>query len=127
MKHLVPLITVAVRRDITTTLSIAVPAHEIPVLHAIHGRDNVFPGEEGDVTAIDPDTEFDRLGRKYGQEAVDTAYGATGYGEIPRQVEAASVGTVDDDETGIKLEGPDSKPASKAPAAKGKRKPAAVE
>ena len=128
MKHLVPLTVVGVHRDITTTLSVSVPAHEVLILQTIHGRDNVYPGDESGETAIDPDTEFDRLNRKYGEDAVREAYGASGFGDIRRMVLAASTGTQEEDDTAIKLEGPDSKPADQvqAPAKRG-RKPATVE
>ena len=128
MKHLIPLTVVGVHRDITTTLSVSVPAHEVLILQAIHGRDNVYPGDESGETAIDPDAEFDRLNRKYGEDAVREAYGATGFGDIRRLVLAASTGTQDDDDTSIKLEGPDSKPEPKEPtAAKRGRKAATTE
>lgn len=117
MKHLVPLVTVAVHRDMTTTLSVSVPAHEILILQAIHGRDNIFPGDEKDETALDAEAEFDRLGRKYGEEAVEKAYGASAFGDIQRRVLADATGTQEDDHTAIKLEGPDSKPEPKEPAA----------
>lgn len=123
MKHLVPLFNVGVHRDITTTLQPSVPAHEIPILEAIHGRDNVFPGEQENETALDADTEYDRLCRKFGDDVVKEAYGATAFGDIKRQVISASVGTVDDDDSVIKLEGPDSKPGDKAKKAEAAKKP----
>lgn len=128
MKHLVPLTVVSVHRDITTTLSTSVPAHEILILQAIHGRDNVYPGDESDETALDPDGEYERLTRKFGEDVVREAYGATAFGDIRRLVLEASTGTVEDDDSAVKLEGPDSKPAGKAPApAKKPRKAATTE
>lgn len=128
MKHLVPLMNVSVHRDITTTIPVSVPAHEIPILEAIHGRDNVFPGAEQGETALDSSTEYDRLTRKFGEEVVREAYGAAAFGDIRRAVEAAATGTQDDDDTSIKLEGPDSKPEPKEPtAAKRGRKAATTE
>lgn len=123
MKHLVPLHSVGVHRDITTTLYPHVCEHEIPILQAIHGESNVYPGEPtGDVTRIDIDGEYDRMGRKYGDDAVRTAYGATGSGDIKRQVAANATGTEEEDDGGIVLEGPDSKPKAKAEVAKRGRK-----
>lgn len=126
MKHVVPLIVVGVHRDITTTNYPQVPEHEIPVLQSIHGDSNVYPGEPtGESTHLDADGEYERLCAKYSEGAVRDAYGAAAKGDIRRLVLANSTGTVEDDNNGIVLEGPDSKP--KAPAAKAARKPAAKE
>lgn len=110
-KHLVPLYFVGVHRDITTTVQVQVPEHEIAILQEMHGRDNVYQRERtGTDTALDPATEFARLSRKYGEEAVLEAYGAPAIAqrEIPRVVEANSTGTVEDEGKAIVLEGPDS-------------------
>ena len=108
-KHLVPLLYVGVHRDITTTVQTQVAEHEIPILQAVHGDSNVYPGEPtGAVTGIQLETEHERLQRKYGDEAVREAYGTTVRGDIRRAVEKASTGTVDDEGYGVQLEGPDS-------------------
>jgi hypothetical protein len=113
MKHLVPLFSVGVHRDITTTHYPQVPEYEIPVLQAIHGDSNVYPGEPtGQNAEIDADDEYDRLTRKYNENAVRDAYGVTARGDIRRAVLNASVGQVENENTGIVLEGPDSKPKS---------------
>jgi len=130
MKHLVPLIVVGVHRDITTTQYPQVPEHEIPILQAIHGDTNVYPGEpNGENTALDADDEYDRLTRKYNEDAVRDAYGVTARGDIRRAVLNASVGQVENENTGIVLEGPDSKPkaakTSDAPANDAAGKPGA--
>lgn len=124
MKHLVPLLLVAIHRDITSTPHCQVPEHEIPILKLLHGEDNVFVREKtGANTALDLETELDRMHRKYGKEAVFDAYGARAEKDIRRTILEESVGTVEDDTTGIQLEGPDSKPGAPvqqkpAPAAK---------
>jgi len=113
MKHLVPLVSVGVHRDITTTHYPQVPEYEIPVLQAIHGDSNVYPGEPtGQNAEIDADDEYDRLTRKYNENAVRDAYGVTARGDIRRAVLNASVGQAKESNTGIVLEGPDSKPAA---------------
>lgn len=113
MKHLVPLVSVGVHRDITTTHYPQVPEYEIPILQAIHGDSNVYPGEPtGQNAEIDADDEYDRLTRKYNENAVLEAYGVTARGDIRRAVLNASVGQVENENTGIVLEGPDSKPKS---------------
>ena len=108
-KHLVPLLFVSVHRDITTTVQTQVAEHEIPILQAVHGDSNVYPGEPtGAQTAVEASTEYDRLVRKYGDDPVREAYGTTAKGDIRRAVEKASTGTVDDEGYGVQLEGPDS-------------------
>ena len=115
MKHIVPLIVVGVHRDITTTLYPHVPEHEIPVLQSIHGDSNIYPGEpSGESTNLDADGEYDRLCAKYGDAAVRDAYGASAKGDIRRLVVNNATGTVEDDNTGIVLEGPDSNPKGAA-------------
>jgi hypothetical protein len=71
-----PLIAVGVRRDAMTILPVGVPAHELRILHAVHGRDNVYPSEDvaGSVE-LDPEAEGARLRSKYGDRAVMAAYG----------------------------------------------------
>lgn len=108
-KHLVPLFFVGVHRDITTTVKTQVPEHEIVILQAVHGDSNVYPGEPtGQDTAIDEMAEHDRMVRKYGEDKVRDAYGATAKGDIRRLVLANSTGVVEDEGYGIQLEGPDS-------------------
>ncbi len=72
----VPLIAVNVRRDAMTTLPNSVPQHEIAVLNAVHGKDNVYPSDEvvGSVE-LDPAAEGERLVAKYGEGPVHAAYG----------------------------------------------------
>lgn len=107
-KHLIPLLFVGVHRDITATLQIQVPEHEIAILQSVHGDGNVYPGDPtGTVTTIDALTESDRLCRKYGEDMVRDAFGATAKGDIRRMVEKASTGTVEDEGYGIQLDGPD--------------------
>lgn len=114
MKHLIPLIFVGIHRDITTTLQVEVPAYEIPVLMSVHGDSNVYERDlTGGTAAIEIDMEYERLTRKYGDEAVRDAYGATAKGDIRRAIINSSVGEQEDDKSAIQLEGPDSKPAAK--------------
>jgi hypothetical protein len=109
IKHLVPLLFVGIHRDITTTVQTQVAEHEIPILQAVHGDSNVYPRQPtGAMTHIDPETEHERLVRKYGEDKVRDAYGATYRGDIRRLVLAASTGTEEVEGYGIQLEGPDS-------------------
>ena len=114
MKHIVPLLSVGVHRDITTTSYPHVPEHEILILQNIHGDSNVYPGETVDETALSADDEYERLCSKYGEDAVRGAYGVTAKGDIRRLVEANATGTMEDERSAVVLEGPDTKP--KAPA-----------
>jgi hypothetical protein len=72
----IPLIAVTVRRDAMTLLPAAVPQHELAVLKAVHGADNVYvqEGEAGSIE-LDPATEGERLEKKYGDLALVKAYG----------------------------------------------------
>lgn len=118
MKHLVPTINASVRRDAMTTIPVLIPAHELEILYSIHGKDNVYEGEPGEhELAIDARGEFDRLALKYGDVMVREAYGAAADGDIRRLVEANSTGTVEEEQAGIQLEGPDSKPVTTPKAA----------
>jgi hypothetical protein len=122
LKYLVPLFYVGVHRDITTTVQAQVPEHEIAILQTVHGESNVYPGEKTGLSAeIDLDKEFDRLGRKYGDDAVLEAYGARAKGDIKRMVTENSTGTKESDVDGIQLDGPDT------PAGGFKKKPVEVE
>lgn len=108
-KHLIPLLFVGIHRDITTTVQTQVAEHEILILQAVHGDSNVYRREPtGAMAQLDPDTEHDRLVRKYGEDKVREAYGATYRGDIRRLVLAASTGTEEVKGYGIQLEGPDS-------------------
>lgn len=110
MKHLIPLLSVTVNRDITAKPRTQVGEHEIPILKAIHGEDNVFVhGPVGEATAIDIDREVDRVQRKFGKEAVFDAYGARADRDIRRTLSEVSVGTVEDSQSAIRLDGPDTK------------------
>lgn len=121
-KHLIPLLSVGIHRDITTTVHVQVAEHEILILQAVHGDSNVYPGEPtGAMTELDPATEPDRLMRKYGEDKVREAYGATFKGDIRRAVLAASTGTVEVQGYGIELEGPDSGPVLSLPASQVQR------
>ena len=113
MKHLIPVLNTSLRRDITTTVTKQVPAHELQILHAVHGRDNVYPGKPTtDVAHIDPSGEFDRLCRVYGVEVVEAVFGTLPEYKIEKLVTEASQGEAPDDSAGIRLEGPDSEDES---------------
>jgi hypothetical protein len=72
-----PLIAVQVHRDAMTKIPAFVPAHELRVLRAVHGKDNVYPipDVEAGSVELDPAAEGSRLREKYGEGAVVAAYG----------------------------------------------------
>lgn len=76
--------TVEVVRDPMTKIGTQVLDHEIPILEALHGADNVIirSTEDVQVSDIDAGTEYDRLMRKYersneGGDIVQKVYGQT--------------------------------------------------
>src|SRR4051812_24719183 len=63
--------TVDIRRSELTTVSATVPAWELPILQALHGRTNVQVTGQGtkDVETLpETETEFERLTARYGRE-----------------------------------------------------------
>lgn len=69
------LIQVAIRRDASTIPSVALFAHELPILHHLYGTENVEAGAVAGTRKIEPTSEYERLVRKYGEEAVISVYG----------------------------------------------------
>ena len=78
MNMLIPVIALVITRDPMTILPREVPEHEVAVVQAVFGEDNVeVTGKvEGAVIELDSALEADRLVQRYGQEAVEKAYGA---------------------------------------------------
>lgn len=78
----VELVTVMVVRDNSRT-PVKVFPHEVALLEEIHGTDNIaeVATETVDVADFDPDSELDRLRRKYGknaEEAIGRLFGSDG-------------------------------------------------
>ena len=73
---LVSLLLVTIRRDANTITPITVPAHELPMLRNMHGKENVTHTDEAVGTVeVDPAAEYERLGAKYGAGKVAKVYG----------------------------------------------------
>lgn len=73
---LVALLAITIRRDANTITPITVPAHELPMLRNMHGKENVTQAEEPIGTVeVDPAGEFERLSAKYGAGKVAKVYG----------------------------------------------------
>jgi hypothetical protein len=65
---MVPLVNVHVWRDTDSVIPVTVPAHEVEVLRAIHGGDNVTelgPDDDEVELPADAETELRRLRLKY--------------------------------------------------------------
>lgn len=98
-------VSVDIRRSEMTTIHTTVPAWEVPILVALHGRGQVTPVGEGtkDAEVPNTETEFERLKARYGRERRDdgsigallaeAVYGqyAAGTMNLQRQIEAATV------------------------------------
>ena len=71
----VPAIAVTVRRDAHTITPTEVLKHELPIIRTLFGKENVT--EQGVVGSIDidPEAEQQRLGAKYGIDAVVQIFG----------------------------------------------------
>lgn len=73
---LVALLLVTIRRDANTITPITVPAHELPMLRNMHGKENVTQADEPVGTVeVDPAGEYERLSAKYGAGKVAKVYG----------------------------------------------------
>lgn len=73
---LVALLAVTIRRDANTITPITVPAHELPILRNMFGKENVVQADEHAGTVeVDPAGEYERLSAKYGGGKVAKVYG----------------------------------------------------
>lgn len=77
MNRLIAMCAIVITRDPMTILPREVPAHEVPIAQAVFGEDNVevvgnVPGQS---VELDTSLEPERLVSKYGQGAVEAAYG----------------------------------------------------
>lgn len=90
-KLTVEMVTLSVRRDMSTTLETTVPKYEEGVLKSIFGKENVAPVATAEPCfyEVDTDTEFDRLCAKYGGVVVEKIFGEEGAGRLKELVEKA--------------------------------------
>lgn len=73
---LVALLAATIRRDANTITPVTVPAHELPMLRNMFGKENVTVADEPAGTfEVDPAGEYERLGAKYGAGKVAKVYG----------------------------------------------------
>ncbi len=63
-------VTVDIRRSEMTTIRTVLPAWELPILEALHGRVSISPVGEGvkEMEVPQVETEFERLSARYGRE-----------------------------------------------------------
>ncbi len=78
------LMTVDVRRDALTVPAILIFQHEIPILHQLYGAENVEAGAQAGTCAWDIGSEYARLVRQYGEEAVFSVYGPAHSGRLEK-------------------------------------------
>lgn len=93
MNMLIPVVALVITRDPMTILPREVPKHEVAVVQAVFGEDNVeVKGEvEGASIELDSSLEADRLVQRYGQEAVEKAYGGNFKGAIDKECKAVAI------------------------------------
>lgn len=93
MNMLIPVIALVITRDPMTILPREVPEHEVAVTQAVFGEDNVeVVGKvEGAAIEVDSSLEADRLVQRYGQEAVEKAYGGNFKGAIDKECKALAI------------------------------------
>ena len=73
---LVALLAITIRRDANTITTIYAPAHELPLLRNMHGKENVTAQDPTDATVeVSPAGEYERLSAKYGGAKVAKVYG----------------------------------------------------
>lgn len=86
-KVLVATVALMITRDAMTVLPTTVPGHEVEIQKAVFGEDNVEVLEKQDDAApveIDSEGEVTRLEGKYGNGALEGAYGVNYKGAIAR-------------------------------------------
>lgn len=90
-KMLIATASLLVIRDAMTILPVSVPAHEVDVMKALHGEENVrvLDGKTEPVE-LDGETEAERLEAKYGPGTLSQAYGDAYKREIPRAMKDAA-------------------------------------
>lgn len=90
-KTVVPLLSVTVRRDANTITPVTVPPHELTILRAIFGKENVQEGEQVGVVELESTEEHQRLSAKYGMQRVAKIYGDDDGDRLTEQVEKHAV------------------------------------
>lgn len=70
----VPLLNVLVRKDASTIIPVSVPEYEVSVIGEIFGPENVTEYSDRGSIEVDPESEYERLCNKYGEQAVKDIY-----------------------------------------------------
>lgn len=99
-KLLVAAVTVMVERDAMTTLPTTVAAHEVAILQAVFGDENVTGETDAGVTTIELTEEAERLEKRYGGDAVMKVYPTKA--AVVKAVQEHSKGEVDDEGNPVK-------------------------
>lgn len=89
---LVALLAITIRRDANTITPVTVPAHELPMLRNMFGKENVTQAEAPAGTVeVDPAGEYERLSAKYGAGKVAKVYGDDDGVRLSEMVEKAEI------------------------------------
>lgn len=100
-KILVAAVALMVTRDAMTVLPASVPAHELPIMKAVHGEENVRELEDkAESVELEGAAEAERLEAKYGRDALEKAYGANYKSAIASAVKQATVAQASGEDAG---------------------------
>jgi hypothetical protein len=88
----IPLVVAVVNRDAMTKLPVTVPKHEVDVMLAMFGEDNVqITDENAGSIELDASEEGARLVGKYGEAAVVAVHGQNYKGAVLRLLESLEI------------------------------------
>lgn len=85
-------VALTITRDAMTVLPAVVPAHEVDIVKAVFGDDNVLVHDTAqEPRELDPATEAERLVAKYGPDALEKTHGKNFAGAVARACKDAEV------------------------------------
>lgn len=90
-KFTVPLIAVTIRRDANTITPITVPPYETIVLRSLFGKENVTGDEVVGQIEVEAESEYERIGAKYGSEIAAKVYGDDEGARLTELVEKSAI------------------------------------
>jgi hypothetical protein len=85
---------VRVRRDAQTITPTTIAAHELPILHALYGIENVEDSGLYGTYPVDEMQEYKRLVLKFGEDAVRAIYGEEHSGQLAHKLQHTAKSTV---------------------------------
>jgi hypothetical protein len=90
-KTTVPLIAVTIRRDANTITPITVPPYETIVLRSLFGKENVTGDEVVGQIEVEAESEYERIGAKYGSDIAAKVYGDDEGARLTELVEKSAI------------------------------------